>query len=183
MAAFPEARLSEIDTAKQFPHENQIGAPHDFRPHHRMFCQRAKNENRTEVGIIAKQFAQFQQTPFRPFSGRKMIELRVADCAKHHCLGSKTDVFGLLGKRRSMFPDRRTANIRFQYFKTHVRGSRNGLQNRASFGKNFGADAVAGEECDFDVQRFAHCSWCCRSASKSRSSTSFWRSASLVKEM
>ena len=153
-------RSSEIDTAQQFAHENQIHAAHDLRTNVGTFRQRIKHINRAQVGVVPEQSPQIEQAALRLFGGGKAVVLRIANGAEQNRLRILAEFNGRRRQRRIVAIDGDAADGSFDDVERAVEQAAAEFKNTARFGENFGADAVTGKKSDLTIS--------CRSCGSAR---------------
>jgi hypothetical protein len=78
------ARLTEIDAAGQFAHDQDVEVGHQLRLQRRGRRQRLEQQRRPQVGEQLEPGAQPQQTAFRALEGGQIVPLRSAHRAEQH---------------------------------------------------------------------------------------------------
>src|SRR6185312_11132172 len=144
----PPAGLSEIEATEQLADEEDVDALGNLRPQRRVFGERRICGRRAEVREAAKLLANLQQTGFGALIWRQGVELVVSHCAEQNGIGVKAYVDGRLGKRSAFGSDGDAADQRVGECEIMAAELGDGLKDLGGFARDFGADAVSGEDCN-----------------------------------
>ena len=104
--------LTEIDTARQLAHDEQIDAvfKHGL-SHRRGRCERSKELCGAKICEKSKLFSDRKKRFFGALCGVDNVPFRTANRAKQHAVACLADLYRFLSQRDSVFVDRATADI------------------------------------------------------------------------
>ena len=142
------ARLAVVQAAQQFANDQQVSAAHFVRLERSPFRERGIADGRTQVGVAAERLPQRQQRRLRPLSRQPAVELGIADRAKQHGIGAQAGFAGAFGQAHAVAVDGDATNLVAAERECLAGVFCHVLQNPHGFGRDFGANAVAGKQGD-----------------------------------
>ncbi len=155
----PPARCAEVEAAEEFADEENVGVFNDFRTKRRAFGERSVGDRGAQVGEAAKGLTDLQEASFGTLVWREGVEFVVANCSEENGVAFERGVECRSGERRAGFSDGDAADEAFD--KGEVVAAKFGdcAEDVGGFAGDFGADAVAGEDCKFETHDSAVL-WC-----------------------
>ncbi len=151
ICANKSARLAEIQSPEQFTDEHNVGATNDVFFQRRTICDARINNRRTKIGEAFQRFAQAKQTSFDTLFGRKVVILRGPYGSEENGVALETGLDSVRRKRRSELIDGHSAHGALGELEFVIVQVRHAAQDAHRFPRNFGTDAVAGQDRDFQL--------------------------------
>ena len=141
---------AEVNAARKFAHDDHVKASsRDVCAQGRKTVESREDACRTQVAKELVALAQRQQRPrFRALLVREMIPLRAADAAKENGLSSVTGCNCFFRQRRAAGINGGAAHEFFRTFNGKAEFACGGIKYAECLAHNFGADAVAGQNCN-----------------------------------
>jgi len=138
--------ITEINTADEFPDDEDIRTGHNIRFERRILCKNVGHRDRPQVGIQPQSLAQSQECPFRPQGRFNLIPFVPADSTEQNSIGMAGGINGLLWKRRTRMIVGRPAGFLFFIGHADVELFIYFLEYPYGSSCNFFADSVSGND-------------------------------------
>ena len=146
---FPAAALAKVDAAGELPHHDHVKAVcHDVRPQGAVPGQRGINLGRAQVGEEPQRGAKPQECLLRAEMAGVLVPLGAAHGAQEHAVGIQAALDSLLGQGDAGFIDGAAAGEIGRTVEGVAVLLADFLQDADGAVHNFGADAVALDECN-----------------------------------
>ena len=147
----PGARRAEVETTEQFADEENVGVFNHFRTQRRAVSKRSVGNGGSKIGEAAEGLTNLQQARLGTLVGGQGIEFVVTNCTEQDGIAFKRCIERRSGKRRTSFGDGDAADQAFDKGEVVAAKLGNRTKDVGGFAGDFGADAVAGEDCNFET--------------------------------
>jgi len=147
----PGAGGAEVEAAEQLADKEDIDIFRNLRTQRRAAAERLVGDRGAKVGKTAERLANLQQTGFGTLVGSKRVELVVAHGPEQDGVGVERGVECSRRKRRAGLGDGRSADEAFDEGEVMAAEFGYGAQDVGGFTGDFRADAVSGEDCNFQA--------------------------------
>ena len=141
------ARLTEINITCQFADDHQIESSDNFRLERRCIDQLRKYNRGAQIREKIAFLAQTQNCLFRSMLAWQRIVVGTTNRPEQHSIGILRQLQGRRRQRMTMCVERRTTNERRFCFNFQTVASQH-VEHSKCFDHDFGADAVAGHDCN-----------------------------------
>ena len=147
----PPARRAEVEAAEEFADEENVDVFGDLGAQRGAVGERGVGDGGTQVGEAAEGLADLQQAGFGALVGGEGVEFVVADSAEQDGVAVERGVERCGGERGAGFGDGDAADEAFDEGEVVAAEFGYRAKDVGGFAGDFGADAVAGEDCNFET--------------------------------
>ncbi len=109
--------------------------------------------DRPKIGVDLERLSDSQQSPFRPFLRRSIIEFREPHRTHQRRICPQRQFARLIGKWTACALDSNSSQKAFIQGQRVIRSGCHGFQNFDGFARDFHADPVSGEDQDVQIHR------------------------------
>ena len=139
------ARLSEVDTAGQLAHDQDIQPGNDFRLERRGIGQLRIEQRRAQIAEQPQLGADLQQAALGTNGRIDGVPLRSADGAQQDGVSGTSTLQGLIGQRHAVLVDSRTTELVVAQLEAQLKLVIGQLQHLDRLGHDFRANTIARE--------------------------------------
>ena len=151
VSLFHQRGCAEVEAAEEFADEEDVDVFGDFRAQRGAFGERSVGDGGAKVGEASEGLADLQEAGFGTLVGREGVEFVVADCAEQDGVAFERGVERRGGEWRAGFGDGDAADEACDEDEVVAAEFGDGAENIGGLLGDFGADAVAGEDCNFET--------------------------------